>query len=695
MSGGGKDRQGPAGAGEALRQLVHDAPVAIVVSVEERFAYLNSAAVRLFGGISPDELIGRDVMAFIRPERQTGVQERGAAALLSGHPASSNVQRLVRLDGSEFIGEVLGGPTTFRGQPALQAVIRDVTEQRRAEDVLHARLRLSEYALTHTLDELLDRTLDEAESLTGSRIGFFHFLEDDQETLSLQSWSTATRRICSTDAHGLHYPLSQAGVWADCIRDRRPVIHNDCGSLAHRHGLPEGHVPVRREMVVPVFRGERIVAVLGVGNREEEYGPADVEIVSQLANLAWDIVLGKRVEESLRNSKRHYQELYRLLRLMCDNVPDLIWAKDMAQRYIFVNRAMCEKLLGAVDTDEPVGRDDMFFAGRERTAHADRPDWHTFGELCRETDTIVMESGQAGRIDEYGNVKGEFLFLDVSKAPFRDERGEMIGTVGCGRDVTEVKRLEQERLLAEGEVRRLNERLEHLVAERTAELQQANRDLTSFCYAISHELRGPIARLQGFSEMLGESLPGDVEQALFFARRIAAASDQLQQVTDAVLHLSRVSRSELSLRTVDLSVLAGAVVGMLRGSIAERRVEVVIEPGLSVTGDPDLLKLCLENLLGNAIKYSSRRSVARIEFGRDPATGAFFVRDNGAGFDMTYAGKLFMPFQRLHCQDEFPGTGIGLATVQRIVERHGGRVWATGVVDGGATFYFSLGTGLE
>jgi PAS domain S-box-containing protein len=532
MSGKGNDGHDLSGAGEPLRNLVNDAPVAVVVSVEGTFVYLNPAAVRLFGGSSPDELIGRGMTEFIHPDQQGQERERVAAALASGLPAPPNVERLVRLDGSEFVGEVLGVPTTFEGRPAVQAVIHDITEQR-------------------------------------------------------------------------------------------------------------------------------------------------------------------RVEESLRNSKRHYEELYRLLRLMCDNVPDLVWAKDMEQRYTFVNRAMCDKLLGAVDTDEPIGRDNMFFAERERAAHPERPDWHTFGELCLGTDTIVMDSGRAGRFDVYGNVKGEFLFLDVCKAPFRDERGDMIGTVGCGRDVTQVKRLEEDRLRAEEEVRRLNEQLEQLVAERTGELQQANRDLTSFCYAISHELRSPIARLQGFSEMLTESLPGNVEQAVFFAQRIAAASVQLKQVTDAVLHLSRVSRAELSLRTVDLSMMAGAVVGMLRGSIAGRQVEIVIEPGLSATGDPDLLKLCLENLLGNAFKYSSRQPVARVEFGRDPATGAFFVRDNGAGFDMTYADKLFMPFQRLHCQDEFPGTGIGLATVQRVVERHGGRVWAEGAVDGGAVFYFSLGTAKE
>ena len=156
-----------------------------------------------------------------------------------------------------------------------------------------------------------------------------------------------------------------------------------------------------------------------------------------------DITGRKSVEGELARTNQQFRDLYRLVRMMCDNVPDLIWAKDMEGRYLFANKAICERLLNAADTDEPVGKTDLFFAGRERQAHPDDPAWHTFGELCRDSDAIVMESGEPTRFDEFGNIGREFLFLDVNKAPFRDENGQMIGTVGCGRDVTGERRVEE------------------------------------------------------------------------------------------------------------------------------------------------------------------------------------------------------------------------------------------------------------
>jgi PAS domain S-box-containing protein len=170
-----------------------------------------------------------------------------------------------------------------------------------------------------------------------------------------------------------------------------------------------------------------------------------------------DISERKRAEEALRESREHYKDLYRLIRLMCDNVPDLIWAKDMQQRYIFANKAMCDVLLQAEDTQEPVGRTDLYFAEKERAGHPEQPDWHTFGELCMDTDTTVMTTKAPGRFDEFGNVRGSHLFLDVSKAPFWDEQGTMIGTVGCGRDVTTLKQLEEERTLMEQKLKRASD----------------------------------------------------------------------------------------------------------------------------------------------------------------------------------------------------------------------------------------------
>jgi len=191
----------------------------------------------------------------------------------------------------------------------LFSIIHDVTDRKRTESVNMARLRLLQFAAAHPLDQLLEATLDEAEALTGSLVAFFHFLEADQKTLSLQNWSTRTKRdFCAAQGFGLHNDVAQAGVWADCIHERRPVIHNDYASLPHRKGLPPGHAPVIRELVVPVFRGESIVAILGVGNKPRDYTPGDVELVSLLADLGWEIAVRKRAEEQLRQLNEELEQ---------------------------------------------------------------------------------------------------------------------------------------------------------------------------------------------------------------------------------------------------------------------------------------------------------------------------------------------------------------------------------------------------
>jgi len=182
------------------------------------------------------------------------------------------------------------------------AVGHDLTERKRVENIMQVRLRLLEFASSHSMDELLTATLDEIEALTGSTIGFYHFLEPDQKTLSLQNWSTNTlKTMCTAAGKGSHYDIAQAGVWVDCVYERRPVIHNDYVSLPHRKGMPEGHALVVREVVVPILRGNLIKAITGVGNKSTNYNESDIEIVSQLGDLSWDITDRKRVEQRIAN----------------------------------------------------------------------------------------------------------------------------------------------------------------------------------------------------------------------------------------------------------------------------------------------------------------------------------------------------------------------------------------------------------
>jgi len=257
----------------------------------------------------------------------------------------------------------------------------------------------------------------------------------------------------------------------------------------------------------------------------------------------------------------------------------------------------------------------------------------------------------------------------------------------------EAAREVSERRRAEQEVLRLNAELEQRVKERTSQLEYTNAELEAFCYSVSHDLRAPLRAIDGFSQALMEDFSKDVpEEGRRYLGRVRSATQRMAQLIEDLLNLSRVSRAGLARREVDVSELARQVAAELQQREPDRKVDLLVWDAIRADADPRLLRAALENLVGNAWKFTAKREHPRIEVGslRDGSRVTFFVRDNGAGFDMAYASKLFGAFQRLHSVNEFAGTGIGLATVQRIVHRHGGRIWADAQPGKGAAFYFTL-----
>jgi PAS domain S-box-containing protein len=1087
-------------AEEALREseeLYHSTVVSmsegiVLYGAGGEIIAINAGAERILG-FTGDELMNRtnlDQLWRGRTVHEDGSPFPGEThpalnTLQTGMPAHDVIMGVHRPDGTLSWISINSEPLSKPGADKPYGVVTslaDITERKRAESIMQARLRLLEFANSHSMDELLIATLDEIEALTGSTIGFYHLLESDQETLSLHNWSTNTlKNMCTAEGKGSHYGVAQAGVWADCVGERGPVVHNDYVSLPHRKGMPEGHALVVREVVVPIFRGSMIMAIIGVGNKLTDYDEKDIEIVSQLGDLSWDIADRKQAGEALRESEQR-------MRYIIDFLPDATFAIDRQGKVIAWNRAI-EQMTGVSASDmlgkgdyeyaipfygtrrpilidlvfdnseeirakysfvdiendiltaetvnaTPKGRDvalwgcaaplydslgnavgaiesirditerkraevvlaasevryrrlfesakdgilildaetgmivdvnpflveilgyshEQFLGksiwevgflsdavaskynfrklqqekyvryddlpletsdggqievefvsnvydvggkkviqcnirdvtGRKRAKKAliaseiryrrlfesakdgilildaetgmvvdvnpfliemlgysheqflgkavwelaslnelvlskdnfrklQREKYVRYDDLPLETtdgrriavefisnvyevgDTKVIqcnirnvtdrkhaeaalrESEQKLKATVYGSpipqfvidrdhrvvywnkaleeisgrkaeemvgtnnhwlafykekrpcmcdllvdghtdsipkwygdqcrksriVAGAFEVTDYfphlgdggkwlffTAAAIKDSNGNVIGAMETLEDVTG-------RIKVEMEIHQLNEDLERRVADRTAQLQAANRELEAFSYSVSHDLRAPLRALDGFSRILIEDYAAQLPaEAVGHLNRVRNGAVQMGRLIDDLLRFSRLGRQPLEKQPVNLSALVEEIWSALESERKGRQVDWVIGSLPECQGDPSLLRQVFFNLLGNALKYSRLTADARIEIGflpqvvragEAPATNVYFVRDNGVGFDMQFAGKLFGVFQRLHRPDEYEGTGVGLAIVHRIVARHGGRIWAESEPDKGATFYLTIG----
>jgi PAS domain S-box-containing protein len=584
-------------------------------------------------GLQPGvELSVDEAIAHYAPEARPQIAEAFRRAVDEGQPYDLELP-LERADGRRIWVRTLGRPEVADGAVVrVHGNIMDVTDRKRAEEELRA--REGQYrVLVENLDDVLVRyDLDlRYRYVSPAMVRVTGMRPDD---------------LIGKTHREAGFPEPLCALFDEALR--RAVDARHAVEVEFETEGADGRLIAAESRVYPEF--------------DSEGRPASVVTITR------DVTSRKRAEEALRRSETSY-------RIAVDNTYDWEWWEAPDGSFVYCSPG-CKSVTG--------------YEREEFT-----PGYGRLLEIVHPDDRERVRAHLLADADEQPEAELEFRLTarDGSERivehrcrPVYDDTGSYLGRRGSNRDVTEHR-------AAEAEIRRLNEELQRRVLSRTEQLDAATRELEALAYSVAHDVRAPLRTIDGFSAAVMEDEGGALsDEAVSSLQRVRAAAQTLARLLDDLTGLSRASRRELVRQAVDLSALAEATGREIALEHQARSVELLVAPGLSAEVDPVLTRIIFRELLGNAWKFTASRQVAHVEVGALDVDGqrAFFVRDDGVGFDMRFAGHLFGVFQRMHPPGEFPGDGVGLAMVQRLVRRHGGRCWAEAEVGRGATLFFTL-----
>jgi PAS domain S-box-containing protein len=616
---------------ERILQSAMDAIV--TVDEQQRITLFNSAAEKIFQYRS-QEILGKPLECLL-PERFRAVHSGHISRFASGGVTNRTMGALgslwaLRADGEEFQIEASISQTEGAGKKLFTVILRDVTERLRSEEAFRSQRR--------TLQLILD-SMDEG--LVAA---------DEQGKFIL--WNRAAKVLVGQgpsdmppEEWGKHYQVFFTDGVTPVPTDQNPLVRAMRGESAHMELIVRG--PDNPEGAWLELTGQPL---------RNENGATCGGLVAFR-----DVTAQKHAEATLVENAR-LLDLAQVL--VCDMQSKIVlWTTGAQKLYGFTR----EEALG-------------------RIAHQLLRT--QFPEPLAQIEEKIVQTGRWEGELVHQDREGRTLVIKSIWLLHRNPQGKPVRILEKNFDITQNK-------ASEREIRRLNDELEQRVQQRTAQLEAANKEMEMFTYSVSHDLRAPLRHISGFSKILMEDFQSQLpEEAQRHVQRIVDGTHRMGMLVDDLLNLARVGRRDLSLQVTGLNSLVEEVVQSLQPDYAHRQVEWQIGKLPFVECDPSLMTQVFQNLISNALKFTQTRAQAVIEIGERQENGApvVFVRDNGVGFSMKYADKLFGVFQRLHRQEDFEGTGVGLATVQRIIQKHGGRIWAEAELDKGATFYFTLAT---